>query len=265
MPDQTLEACKSASAVLLGAVGGPQWPKKPTDQVPFPPRPEQGLLKLRKELGLYANIRPCFFPGSSLVNQSPLKADRVAGTQFTVIRELTGGLYFGDRQEENAQGIAYDTMTYSVPEVQRITRIAAHLAMLSNPPLPIISIDKANVLASSRLWRRVVTETLAAEFPNLTLSHQLVDSAAMHMVMHPTQLNGIILTENLFGDILSDEASVIPGSLGLMPSASLNGWGTTSLGVYEPIHGSAPDIAGKGISSLYFLAQKELRILLERF
>jgi 3-isopropylmalate dehydrogenase len=139
-------------------------------------------------------------------------------------------------------------MTYTVKEIERITRIAASLSLLQNPPLPVISIDKANVLATSRLWRKVVTQVLSTEFPTIPLSHQLVDSAAMHMIKHPTQLNGILLTENLFGDILSDEASVIPGSLGLMPSASLNGWGNKSLGVYEPIHGSAPDIAGQGKS-----------------
>jgi 3-isopropylmalate dehydrogenase len=138
-------------------------------------------------------------------------------------------------------------MTYSVEEVQRITRVAGQLAMLTDPPQPITSIDKANVLATSRLWRRVVTETLESEFPTVPFSHNLVDSAAMHMVMNPRKLNGVVLTENMFGDILSDESSVIPGSLGLLPSASLNGWGGTSLGLYEPIHGSAPDIAGKGI------------------
>ncbi len=142
--------------------------------------------------------------------------------------------------------VAHDRMTYSVEEVQRITRVAAHLSLLSSPPLPITSIDKANVLATSRLWRRVVTETLEKEFPSIPLSHNLVDSAAMVMVKNPRQLNGIILTENMFGDILSDESSVIPGSLGLLPSASLNGWGKNSLGLYEPIHGSAPDIAGEG-------------------
>lgn len=231
---------------MFGAVGGPQWPKE-VDGVKGP-SPEQGLLKLRKELGLYANIRPMFFPGLTLQESSPLKSSIVKGTDFIVVRELTGGLYFGKRQEETDQ-VAYDTMTYSVPEVVRITRIAAELALSKNPPLPIISVDKANVLASSRLWRRVVSETIKNEFPSLSVSHQLVDSCAMIMIKNPRSLNGIILTENMFGDILSDEASVIPGSLGLLPSASLSGWGSKSLGVYEPIHGSAPDIAGKGIAN----------------
>ncbi|KAI8895747.1 Isopropylmalate dehydrogenase-like domain-containing protein [Globomyces pollinis-pini] len=239
LPDKTLVACKNADAILLGAVGGPKWTN---------PRPEQGLLKIRKELNLYANIRPCFFPANSLLEHSPLKSDIVKGVKFTVVRELTGGIYFGDRTEET-NGIAHDVMTYSVAEVQRITRVAANISLLHDPPLPITSIDKANVLATSRLWRRVVTETLQKEFPTIPFQHQLVDSAAMLMVMSPRKLNGIVLTENMFGDILSDESSVIPGSLGLLPSASLNGWGANSLGIYEPIHGSAPDIAGQGIAN----------------
>ncbi|KAJ3065980.1 hypothetical protein HK102_007766, partial [Quaeritorhiza haematococci] len=244
LPPSTLEACKSASAILMGAVGGPQWPSQKHPNV----RPETGLLQLRKELDLYANIRPCTFPGDSLVELSPLKQSVVKGTEFVVVRELTGGIYFGERKEESGDGVAHDTMTYSVQEIQRITRIAAALSLLHDPPLPITSIDKANVLATSRLWRKVVTETLAKEYPQIPLSHNLVDSAAMHMVMNPKKLNGVVLTENMFGDILSDEASVIPGSLGLLPSASLNGWGSHSVGLYEPIHGSAPDIAGKGIA-----------------
>jgi 3-isopropylmalate dehydrogenase len=239
LPQETIDECKSADAILMGSVGGPKWDGSKV-------RPEQGLLRIRKELELYANIRPCFFPGDSLVEHSPLKQEIVDGVKFTVVRELTGGVYFGQRTEEK-DGIAMDSMTYSVEEVQRITRVACELALLHNPPLPITSIDKANVLATSRLWRRVVTETIEKEFPQITLNHQLVDSAAMIMVMNPRKLNGIILTENMFGDILSDESSVIPGSLGLLPSASLNGWGKNSLGLYEPIHGSAPDIAGKGI------------------
>lgn len=249
LPEQTLKSCKEASAVLLGAVGGPQWPRPATKEVPNPPRPEQGLLAIRKEMDLFCNIRPCVFPCESLKKKSPLKEEIVKDTEFIVVRELTGGAYFGKREEENAEGVAYDTMVYSVPEVQRITRIAAKLALAHNPPLPIISIDKANVLASSRLWRRVVTETIQNEFPEVKLQHQLVDSAAMIMVKNPSALNGVLLTENMFGDILSDESSVIPGSLGLLPSASLNGWGSSSTGLYEPIHGSAPEIAGKGIAN----------------
>ena len=204
LPENTLEACKTASAILLGSVGGPSWPKTPSG-----PRPEQGLLEIRKALNLFANIRPCYFPADCLLDKSPLKREIVQGAEFTVVRELTGGLYFGKRQEEvDGSGnftslrfifnlIAYDTMSYSVDEVQRITRIAGHLSMLQDPPLPIISIDKANVLASSRLWKRVVTETLAKEFPKVPLSHHLVDSAAMVMVMNPRKLNGILLTENM--------------------------------------------------------------------
>ncbi|KAJ3146157.1 3-isopropylmalate dehydrogenase [Geranomyces michiganensis] len=249
LPDKTLDACRNAAAVLLGAVGGPQWPKPPTAENPSPARPEQGLLKLRKELDLFANIRPCVFPGTSLLELSPLKEHIVKGCDITFVRELTGGIYFGKRSEQDAGGAAWDTMEYTVSEVQRITRIAAHLALLHDPPLPITSIDKENVLATSRLWRRTVTETLRTEFPTLKLSHNLVDSAAMLLVKNPRALNGVVLTENMFGDILSDEASVIPGSLGLLPSASLSGWGKTTVGVYEPIHGSAPDIAGQGIAN----------------
>ncbi|KAI9206150.1 3-isopropylmalate dehydrogenase [Polychytrium aggregatum] len=247
-PEQTKKSCQAAAAILLGAVGGPQWPRPATAECPKPPRPEQGLLDIRKELDLFANIRPCRFPSKSLVQLSPLKEHLVKGTDFIVVRELTGGIYFGKREEET-NGQAYDTMSYSVEEVQRITRIAGELAMLTSPPQPIMSIDKANVLATSRLWRRVATETIEKEFPRVKLSHNLVDSAAMHMINTPRKLNGVVLTENMFGDILSDEASVIPGSLGLLPSASLNGWGSKSVGLYEPIHGSAPDIAGQGIAN----------------
>ncbi|RKO87317.1 3-isopropylmalate dehydrogenase [Blyttiomyces helicus] len=248
LPDSTLDSCRASSAVLLGAVGGPQWPRPATAENPDPARPEQGLLRLRKELDLYANIRPCLFPGKSVIDRSSLKREVVEGTDIVFVRELTGGIYFGKREEEK-DGEAYDTMTYSVAEVERITRVAASLSLLHNPPLPIVSIDKANVLATSRLWRRTVTSLLAREFPTIPLSHHLVDSAAMLLVMNPRKLNGIVLTENMFGDILSDAGSVLPGSLGLLPSASLNGWGKGGLGVYEPIHGSAPDIAGQGIAN----------------
>ncbi|KAJ3191521.1 3-isopropylmalate dehydrogenase [Irineochytrium annulatum] len=253
LPKATMDACKTSSAILLGAVGGPQWPK-PSAKLggKLGPRPEQGLLALRKELDLFANIRPCIFPSESLTKMSPLREDRVQGVSFVIVRELTGGIYFGDRHEEDDNGDSWDKMSYSVKEVQRITRVAASLAMLSNPPLAVTSIDKANVLATSRLWRRVVTQTLKEEFPALLpgLKHHLVDSAAMLMIQNPRALNGVVVTENMFGDILSDEASVIPGSLGLLPSASLCGFGKgTSVGLYEPIHGSAPDIAGQGIAN----------------
>ncbi|CCE62045.1 hypothetical protein TPHA_0B03730 [Tetrapisispora phaffii CBS 4417] len=237
LPDESLEASKRADAVLLGAVGGPKWG---TGSV----RPEQGLLKIRKELQLYANLRPCNFASDSLLDLSPLKEKYAKGTDFTVVRELVGGIYFGKRKEDDGDGVAWDSEQYSVPEVQRITRMAAFLAMQHNPPLPIWSLDKANVLASSRLWRKTVEETIQNEFPSLKVSHQLIDSAAMILVKNPTQLNGIIITNNMFGDIISDEASVIPGSLGLLPSASLSSLPDTNsaFGLYEPCHGSAPDL-----------------------
>ncbi|KAF8272132.1 3-isopropylmalate dehydrogenase [Lactarius quietus] len=254
LPASTLQACKEADAILMGSIGGPKW------GVNSKVRPESGLLTLRKTLGVYANIRPANFASDSLVVNSPLKESITRGVDIITIRELIGGIYFGERKELGVtpnENVAWDTMIYSVEEVQRISRVAAQIALASDPPLPIHSIDKANVLASSRLWRKVVTETLASEYPQIKLDHQLVDSAAMVLVSNPRKLNGVVLTENLFGDILSDEASVIPGSLGLLPSASLAG--APSLpssptfkptpGLYEPIHGSAPDIAGQGIAN----------------
>ncbi|KAJ2042249.1 hypothetical protein GGI08_007778, partial [Coemansia sp. S2] len=254
-PNETREACENADAILLGAVGGPQWPRPVDPQDPakgLGPRPEQGLLDLRKTLDLFANIRPMSFPASTLTSCSPLKEELVRDAEFIVLRELVGGIYFGKRSEEDAEGKAYDTMEYSVPEVERIARLAGVLASKARPPMTIHSIDKANVLATSRLWRRVVTDVISREFPKLKVEHHLVDSAAMLMVKNPRALNGIVLTENMFGDILSDEASVIPGSLGLLPSASLNSAPSTDTpcrGLYEPIHGSAPDIAGQGIAN----------------
>lgn len=237
LSDEALDAAKKADAVLLGAVGGPKWG---TGSV----RPEQGLLKIRKELGLYANLRPCNFAAESLLSLSPLKEEIVKGTDFTVVRELVGGIYFGERTEDDGSGFACDSEAYSVPEVERITRMAAFLALQSDPPAPVWSLDKANVLASSRLWRKTVTQTIEKEFPQLKLQHQLIDSAAMTLVKSPTTLNGIIVTNNMFGDIISDEASVIPGSLGLLPSASLASLPNTNtaFGLYEPCHGSAPDL-----------------------
>ncbi|KAJ7068519.1 3-isopropylmalate dehydrogenase [Mycena amicta] len=255
LPPTTLQACQEADAILMGSIGGPKW------GVNAKVRPESGLLGLRKALGLYANIRPANFASDSLVAASPIKPHLVKGVDMIVVRELIGGLYFGAREELGAStetpDTAWDTMIYSVPEVERITRVAATIAMASNPPLEIHSIDKANVLACSRLWRKVVTETLNKEFPQIKYDHHLVDSAAMLIVSNPRKLNGVILTENLFGDILSDQSSVIPGSLGLLPSASLAGAPSTpssadfkpTPGLYEPIHGSAPDIAGKGIAN----------------
>ncbi|KAH9462376.1 hypothetical protein KEM48_011216 [Puccinia striiformis f. sp. tritici PST-130] len=252
LPPSTLQACQAADAILLGSVGGPKWGVGKV-------RPEQGLLELRKTLGLYANIRPALFPSESLVQLSPLKDSIASGTEIIVVRELIGGIYFGQRTEATSfeadggeASVAKDECSYSVAEIQRIARVAAFLAMTTTPPMAVHSVDKANVLATSRLWRKVVTDLFAKEFPQLSLDHHLVDSAAMLICSNPKKLNGIVLTENLFGDVLSDETSVIPGSLGLLPSASLAGIPdrkSKCLGVYEPIHGSAPDIAGKGIAN----------------
>lgn len=247
LTDEALEASRNAHAILLGAIGGPKYGHGTV-------RPEQGILKLRKELGTFGNLRPCFFASPILAERSPLKTEICKGTDFTIVRELTGGIYFGNRREADpADGeneSAEDCEPYSRKEIERITRLAAHLALAKNPPSKVWSLDKANVLATSRLWRRVVDDVMKKEFPQIEYQHQLIDSAAMIMVKNPTSLNGIILTSNLFGDIISDEASVIPGSLGLLPSASLSGIpdgkGMCN-GVYEPIHGSAPDIAGQGL------------------
>ncbi|KAM0334240.1 hypothetical protein ACHAQA_001262 [Verticillium albo-atrum] len=242
LTDEALAAANAASAVLLGAIGGPKWG---TGAV----RPEQGLLRLRKEMGAYGNLRPCNFASESLVEFSPLKAEVCRGTDFVVVRELTGGIYFGDRIEDNGDGKAMDTEPYSRPEIERVARLAGFLA-IARGDKTVWSLDKANVLATSRLWRKVTTEVFEKEFPQLEIKHQLIDSAAMMMVKSPTALNGVVFTSNLFGDIISDEASVIPGSIGLLPSASLSGIpdgkGRCN-GIYEPIHGSAPDISGKGI------------------
>lgn len=253
LPVSTLKACQAADAILLGSIGGPKW------GVEAKIRPEAGLLELRKTLGLYANIRPANLASDSLLDYSPLRPEIAKGVNITVVRELTGGVYFGNRKEQGVlpdENIAWDTMIYSIKEVRRITRVAARIAMTNDPPMDIHSIDKANVLASSRLWRKVVTETLENEYPQINLHHQLVDSAAMIMVRSPRKLNGVILTENLFGDILSDQSSVIPGSLGLLPSASLSDAPSQLAidfkpicGIYEPIHGSAPDIAGQGVAN----------------
>ena len=218
-------------------------------------------------MGTFGNLRPCNFASDSLVDISPLKDSVCRGVNFTIIRELTGGIYFGERKEDDGDGHAWDTEPYSRAEIERVTRLAGYLALQQEPPAPVWSLDKANVLATSRLWRKVVSEVMEKEFPQLKLGHQLIDSAAMLMVKNPRALNGIIVTSNLFGDIISDEASVIPGSLGLLPSASLSGVpdGKSRVnGIYEPIHGmhdqpihcrladwkllgSAPDISGQGI------------------
>ena len=246
LTDEALKSCESADAVLLGAVGGPKWgPDSPV-------RPEQGLLQIRKALKLYANLRPCNFISEDLLDLSPLKKEIAKGTDFTVVRELVGGIYFGDRIEDNGSGVAQDTEIYSVPEVERISRMGCFLALQHNPPLPVWSLDKANVLASSRLWRKTVERVIKEEFPTIEYHHQLIDSAAMILVKSPTTLNGIILCNNMFGDIISDEASVIPGSLGLLPSASLSSLPNTNkaFGLYEPCHGSAPDLEKNKVNPL---------------
>lgn len=237
LPAKTLEASKKADAVLLGAVGGPKWG---TGSV----RPEQGLLRIRKGLGLYANLRPARFASDKLLKFSPLKPEIAKGTDIMICRELIGGIYFGKRKEDTGDHVAWDTEQYSVDEVKRIARMAGFLAMQSNPPLPVWSLDKANVLASSRLWRKTVTQVMEKEFPKIKLQHQLIDSASMMLVKCPTKLNGVVVCSNMFGDIISDEASCIPGSLGLLPSASLASLPdkNTAFGLYEPIHGSAPDL-----------------------
>lgn len=238
LPDATLAACKVADAVLLGAVGGPKW-----DNPNAKTRPEKGLLAIRQGLGLYANLRPVrSYP--ELIDSSPLKRERVEGVNLLVLRELTGGLYFGKPQfrERTPEGKrrAVDTLEYSDVEIQRIVKLGFVLARGRKKKLT--SVDKANVIDTSRLWREIATE-IGKEFPDVTLEHQLVDSCAMRLVTAPGSFD-VMVTENMFGDILSDEAAVLTGSLGMLPSASL---GDGKLGLYEPIHGSAPDIAGKGI------------------
>ena len=233
LTDETLAACRAADAVLLAAVGGPQWDT--TD--PDAPRPEQGLLGLRKALGLYANLRPVRAV-EALLDASPLRREVVEGTDMLVVRELTGGIYFGEKTR--TADSASDQCVYSTEEIERITRTAFGAARSK-----VTSVDKANVLETSRLWREVVRRVHADEFPHVDLEHALVDSTAMKLITSPRHFD-VILTENMFGDILSDEASVVTGSLGLLPSASIGDGGP---GVFEPVHGSAPDIAGQGIAN----------------
>ncbi len=237
LPDETLEICRQADAILFGAVGHPYYDDNPQLKV----RPEQGLLKIRKELGLYANVRPIqVFP--ELSDASPLKPEIVAGVDIVFFRELTGGIYFGQPRERLNNGdTGLDTMIYHRYEVERIARKAFEAAMQRNKKL--CSVDKANVLESSRLWRETVNQ-IAEEYPKVQLSHMFVDNAAMQLIKNPKQFD-VVLTGNMFGDILTDEASQITGSLGMLPSASLG----DGVGFYEPIHGSAPDIAGKGIAN----------------
>jgi 3-isopropylmalate dehydrogenase len=234
LTDEVLAACRGADAILLAAVGGPKWDS--TD--PSAPRPEQGLLGLRKGLGLYANLRPVR-PVPALYDASPLRREIIDRTDLLVVRELTGGIYFGDKGR--ADGRAHDVCEYSVEEVERIARTAFRAARSR-----VTSVDKANVLETSRLWREVVTRVHADEFPNIELEHLLVDNAAMQLVAAPRHFE-VIVTENMFGDILSDEAAMLTGSIGMLPSASLGEPGAP--GLFEPVHGSAPDIAGRGIAN----------------
>jgi 3-isopropylmalate dehydrogenase len=233
LTDEVLTACRAADAVLLGAVGGPKWDTTDPDR----PRPEQGLLGVRKGLGLFANLRPVRAI-EALYDASPLREERIAGTDLLVVRELTGGIYFGAKTRTPLG--ASDVCEYSVAEVERIARVAFAAARTH-----VTSVDKANVLETSRLWREVVTRVHSEEFPGVELSHLLVDNAAMALISAPNCFD-VIVTENMFGDILSDEAAMITGSIGMLPSASLGDGGP---GLFEPVHGSAPDIAGKGVAN----------------
>jgi 3-isopropylmalate dehydrogenase len=242
LTDEVLDACRGADAVLLGAVGGPKWDT--TD--PDAPRPEQGLLGLRKEMGLYANLRPVR-PSPALLGASPLREERIGGTDLLVVRELTGGIYFGDSGRDG--DVAHDTCEYSVEEIDRIARTAFDAARRraegAGRKAKVTSVDKANVLETSRLWREVVGR-IAGDYADVELEHLLVDNAAMQLVSRPADFD-VVLAENLFGDILSDEAAMLTGSLGMLPSASLGAEGAP--GLFEPVHGSAPDIAGQGVAN----------------
>lgn len=240
LPEATLEACRKSDGILLGAVGGPKW-DDPTAKT----RPEAGLLKIRKELGLFANLRP-ITTHEFLLDSSPLRRDIVEGTDILFIRELTGGIYFGEskiEQNEDGSETATSTMVYSTHEVERVVRIAAKAAQGRGGRLT--SVDKANVLEASRLWRKVAERVVKEEFPDLKYDVVLVDAMAMHLISRPSTFD-VVVTGNMFGDILTDEGSMLPGSMGLLPSASI---GSDGPGLYEPIHGSAPDIAGQGIAN----------------
>lgn len=239
LPPQTLETCKESAAILLGAVGGPKW-----DDPSAKTRPEAGLLRIRKELGLFANLRP-IKPYKELLDASPLKREIIEGTDILFFRELTGGIYFGEsgRMEHPDGEKAFSVMTYTTLEIERIVRLAAESAR--NRRGKLTSVDKANVLEVSRLWRQVAADVVKNEFPDIEYEVVLVDSMAMHLISRPSDFD-VVVTGNMFGDILTDEGSMLPGSLGLLPSASL---GSSGPGLYEPIHGSAPDIAGKGIAN----------------
>jgi 3-isopropylmalate dehydrogenase len=237
LPAATLRACRACDAALLGAVGGPKWHDAPAGK-----RPEDGLLGLRKKLGLFANLRPVQ-PIAATVHASPLKPELLHGVDLLVVRELTGGIYFGAKHRSDTD--AYDLCSYTRHEIERIVRLAATLATARRGKLT--SVDKANVLETSRLWRSVAERIVRTEFKNLELEHMLVDAAAMHLLTRPASFD-VLVTENMFGDILTDETAVLAGSIGLLPSASL---GEGTFGVYEPIHGSAPDIAARGVANPY--------------
>jgi 3-isopropylmalate dehydrogenase len=234
LPQETLDECLAADGVLLGAIGGPKW--GPSAKV----RPEQGLLRIRRELGVYANLRPIKVH-PALRDSSAIKPEVLDGVDLVFVRELTGGIYFGEKTRTAT--VATDLCSYSVPEVERITRVAGRLAQARRKK--IVSIDKSNVLETSRLWREVAERVVKAEFPDVSLEHMLVDSAAMHLIKRPRDFD-VLLTENMFGDILTDEGAMLASSLGVLPSASV---GDGRRGLYEPIHGSAPDIAGKGVAN----------------
>jgi 3-isopropylmalate dehydrogenase len=239
LPDATIDTCKNSDAVLLGAVGGPKWDNQPSHL-----RPERGLLKIRKELNLYANLRPISYY-SSLAESSPLRKEIIEDVDFVIVRELTGGLYFGkpsERTTHEGKEAVVDTLFYQKDEMKRIIELAFELA--SKRRKKVTSVDKANVLESSRLWRETAEE-IAKGYPDVELEHMLVDNAAMQLIRNPKQFD-VMVTENMFGDILSDEASVLTGSLGMLPSSSISIEGPN---LYEPIHGSAPDIAGKNIAN----------------
>jgi 3-isopropylmalate dehydrogenase len=238
LPPATLALTTRADAILLGAVGGPKW-SDPNAKV----RPEQGLLQLRQALGLFANLRPVV-PHAATLNASPIKPELLRGVDIMVVRELTGGIYFGDKTRTATEAV--DVCRYTLHEIERVVRLAAGLARARRHKLT--SVDKANVLETSRLWRTTVDLIMPAEFPDIRFEHMLVDSAAMHLISRPRDFD-VIVTENMFGDILTDEASVLAGSMGLLPSASLGADGRG--GLFEPIHGSAPDIAGKGVANPY--------------
>ena len=239
LTDDVLEACRRADAVLLGAVGGPKWDT--TD--PNAPRPEQGLLGLRKGMGLYANLRPVR-PSPALVDASPLRPEVIAGTDLLVVRELTGGIYFGASARDGDR--AHDDCEYTVAEIERIARVAFEAAgQRGGASARVTSVDKANVLETSRLWRETITR-VAADYEGVELDHMLVDNAAMQLVANPGRFD-VIVTENMFGDILSDESAMLTGSLGMLPSASLGA--ESEPGLFEPVHGSAPDIAGQGVAN----------------